>query len=151
MQYDLTLLLRFTKAREKYVYRQDGVFDTTDHFFGGYIGLDIGYELFTAGSSQFELLGGIGYDGFDTKNTDNNNQDGHSIGSLNLNIGFRHKLFVNKYRDWYVGVQGRYNIVKYGTDGGSDLSGNTFSIQLVIGRINNRTFRYYADALGYYD
>lgn len=150
-QYDLTLLLRFTSAKERYVYRDKGVLDTTSHFFGGYFGIDVGHELFTAGNHQFEIVGGIGYDGFDTKNSDNDDDKGHSIGSLNLNVGFRHKLYVNRFQDFYIGLQGRYNFVKYGTDGGSDLSGNTFSLQLIIGRIADDTFRWYAKKLGYYD
>lgn len=149
-QYDITLLFRFTSAKERYAYRDGNRLDTTNHFFGGYIGLDLGYELFTIGKQQFEIVGGAGYDGFDTRNS-NDDQKGHSIGSLNLNIGFRHKLYVSRYHDYYIGFHGRYNLVKYGTDGGSDLSGNTLSIQLIFGRVSSTTFRQYADGLGYYD
>ncbi|MCK5125420.1 MAG: hypothetical protein KAR42_04125 [candidate division Zixibacteria bacterium] len=149
-QVDATVLFRLFNAENEYSYVKDGTLITTDYFLGGYIGLDVGYEIFTKGKNQFELLGGIGYDGFDANSSDDDDK-AHTIGSLNLNLGFRHKLFVSKYHDWYVGIQGRYNWVKYGTGGGSDLSGNTISLQLIVGRINSGAFKDYAEKLGFYD
>ncbi len=149
-QWDLAVAFRFMNAEEEYVYREEGILDTTDYFFGMYAGVDIGYDLYTSGNHRFEVVGGVAYDGFQVRASESD-YDSHNISSLNLNFGVRYKLFLSRYHDWYVGLHGRYNVIKYGTGGGSDLSGNAISVQLVVGYINNGTFKRYARALGYFE
>lgn len=151
LQFDLACSFRFTKSKAEYTYYDDDLEITTDKFHNIYFGGELGYELFTRGESQFELLGGVGYEGISGVGTDSNNGDGHYMNSLNLNLGFRYKYFLSKYHDWYIGVQTRYNWVDFDSEGGSDLSGNAASLQLVVGRLNSGLYKHLAKRYGFFD
>jgi len=140
MTYNLTLAFKFLKSKNEYTIMRDGNIETTDTFFGGYIGADIERELFKFGKNEFDLLAGIGFDGFqsinvNTEDDDPNNDVGHSIHSLNTNFGLGYRHFLSKRT--YLGLQGKYNIVNYVNSGGTNLTGDNLTISLVLGGFFN--------------
>lgn len=132
--YNLTLAFKFTNSPNSYAIFKDGVSDTTNYFFGGYIGADIEREIYKGKKNEFNLLAGIGYDGFQSLKIDNTNTDpnaGHSIGSLNTNFGIGYRHFYK--RNSYVGLQAKYNILNYNNKGGTNLVGDCFTITIALG------------------
>lgn len=131
---DATLSFRFIKSPNTYLVEKDDSIWNTTHFFGGYIGLDMGYNLLTIKNECFDLLGGIAFDGFDAlsvKDKNSNNDISKSINTLNLNVGlgYKHLLKSNNY----VGFDLKYNFVDYKNLKGTNLSGNTITINLIYG------------------
>jgi hypothetical protein len=110
---------------------------STSSFVGVYLGIDLGYRLITINKSGIDLLGGIAWDYIETLDNYNDRMynDGLSkrLNSLNLNIGIGYKFTLNKRRKDFLGLDVKYNFVDYNNQGGSDLSGNTISIQLLYG------------------
>lgn len=133
--FDLTLLFRFTEAENNYTVIEDGLAYDTDHFFGGYIGADIGYQLVKSKKSRLYALSGIAFDGFDTLPGDDDEDPSKSINSLNLNVGLGYRHFLSE--NFYIGLEARQNFVNYNNRGGTDLSGNTQSIRLLFGFMQN--------------
>ncbi|MEQ8338126.1 MAG: hypothetical protein RIA62_12310 [Cyclobacteriaceae bacterium] len=136
--FDLTMLMRFVKSPSPYAVVYEDSLMSTRHFFGGYVGLDLGYELLQTPTTRLYLLGGIGYDGFDTLESDPDVDDepSRSIGSLNLNTGVGNKWFINESMG-YLGLEVRYNFVNYRNPGGTDFTGNTLSVRLLFGILGN--------------
>jgi len=134
---DLSLIIRFVSTPNYYkVYSQNTVM-TTRHFLGGYIGIDIGREMWRRGKSELDVVGGIGYDGFEAIKEDvDAGINSKSINSLNINIGVGYRYYYKKSGP-YVSLQPRLNTVNYANKGGSDLSGNTVSIRLIWGFSSN--------------
>ena len=138
--FDLTMLLRFINSPSTYTVLYEDSLISTKHFLGGYIGADVGYELLRTPSTRIYLLGGIGYDGFDTLESDPDVDDepSKSIGSLNLNTGIGSKWFINESMG-YLGLEVRYNFVNYRNSGGTDFTGNALAIRFLIGILGNYT------------
>ena len=134
---DLTAVIRFVSSPHYYkVYSQNTVM-TTRHFVGGYVGIDIGREMWRRGKSEFDVVGGIGYDGFEAIQEDvDAGINSKSINSLNINIGVGYRYYYKKSGP-YLSLQPRLNTVNYANKGGSDLSGNTISIRLIWGFSSN--------------
>ncbi len=136
MRYLISIAFRFSDAPNEYQTIYQNRLVTTNHFFGGYFGADFERTLFQRQKHQWELLGGIGWDGFDTVKTDQkNNEDGKSINSVNLNIGLGYKYFYHKNLFW--ALISKYNFVKYRNTGGTDVTGNTVTLGLVLGYLQN--------------
>lgn len=127
LQYDLTMLFRSGKTQEEYLIMYQGEPKMTDYYFGGYVGLDVDYELLKGKRNEFDLLSGIAYDGFDAVES-NVEKDikGKSINSLNLNLGLGYRFYGKGFNYW--GVQTRYNFVNYNNKLGTDLSGDYVSV-----------------------
>src|SRR5690348_124742 len=133
---DLTLNFKFIRTPQDYfVLRSDSLY-ASHHLLGGYIGLDCSHYFYHSTNFEAGLLGGIGYDGFDIN--DENNNDHHldylkplGIGSLNLNTGFRMNYFFNP--QLFLGITARYNHLNYKNKGGTNMSGNAFTIDIAIG------------------
>ena len=154
MTYNITMEIKFLKSENDYFVLSEGHTDTTNYFFGGYIGLDIEREIYKYKKSQIDFLGGVAFDGFDAlkSNTYDNNPDNnesHSINSLNLNLGVGYKYFIK--RDWYVAIQGKYNFVNYKNNGGTDFSGNSITITILTGGFMDSIKTYNLNALKYYE
>jgi hypothetical protein len=152
MTYNLTLAFKFLKSKNEYSIQRDGNIETTDTFFGGYIGADVERELFKFGKNEFDLLAGIGYDGFqsvnvNTEDDDPNNDVGHSIHSINTNFGLGCRHFL-KTRS-YIGLQAKYNFVNYVNTGGTNLTGDNLTISLVLGGFFNERKYYELNELRY--
>jgi hypothetical protein len=136
---DLNISFRFGKSPNVFqVEQNDSVWNTT-HYFGGYIGIDLGYNLFSFGNNDIDLLSGIAYDGFDVlsvKTYNYYNDISKSLSSLNLNLGIGFKHYLNSLS--YYGFDLKYNFVNYKNTNGTDLSGNTITLNFIIGFFSNR-------------
>ncbi len=122
---DLTLAGRFLKAREPYVVKYQGSLRTTDHFSAVYSGVGPTFELFNSRKFQSELFSDVGYTDFDVIDSGRYSVTGTFGGSF--------RWFINKPVAQYLGLQIRYSIVKFDSGGGSDLSGNALSVDLILG------------------
>lgn len=152
--FNLTIYFKFLKSKNDYQLIPNGSLDTSSHFFGGYIGADVEREIFKLKRNQFDLLGGIAWDGFDAINTDTkdnnpNNDKGHSINSINLNLGLGYKY--NFSKKGYIALQGKYNFINYKNLGGTDMSGNAITIIFLVGGFTNTIKDYELKTLRYND
>jgi hypothetical protein len=147
---DVSLGFKFGKAAELYqVYHNDSLWNT-DHFFGGYLGLDVGFEALSISNNTFEIVGGIAYEGFDALKVDDpnsNNDISKSLNSLNLNVGIGYRYyFVDRN---YFGVDIKYNFVDFQNTGATDLSGDVLSINFLYGFFGNSYKKQRLDELEY--
>lgn len=125
--YDMVLAFRFLKSANNYNVIQDGILTSTDEFFGGYIGLDMGYAFVNKPESEIDIIGGIAYDGFDAITGDeNNDEDNVSINTLNLNLGLAYRFYYND--NGYLGLETKYAFLNYKNKGGTDFGGNSVTI-----------------------
>lgn len=131
---DATIGFKFGKSPNAYqVYKNGSIWDT-EHFFGGYIGLDVGFEIFRIKNRSFSFIGGAAFDGFDALRVDDPNSDTDiikTLNTLNLNIGVGYKYHIDQWN--YIGLDFKYNMVNYKNDMGTDLSGNALTINLLYG------------------
>lgn len=136
---DLTIQIRYLNSANTYAVKREGRLDSTDYYFGGYIGADYTYYLVSKKRYDIGLLGGMGWDGFDFAPEpydyyyyDYPYYTSHvTIGSFNANAGLRFNYYFT--HSFYVGLQGRYNVIQYSTNGGTNLSGDAVSIDLIFG------------------
>jgi hypothetical protein len=148
---DANISFRFLKTPNRYTVRTDQGLLSTNYYLGGYIGLDGGYELMRRKNKAVEVLAGIAYDGFDTSPGNNNNSSGNntsnstpSINSVSLNFGFGYRLFFREHHTIkgvshpYMAVQAKYNILNYANPDGTDLSGNAFTIGIILGTYSTK-------------
>lgn len=152
MTYNISLAIKFLKSKNEYEILRNGNIETSRHFFGGYFGADLEREIFKIRKNEFDLLGGIGFDGFDainvnTEDDDPDNDKSHSINSVNINfgLGYRH-YFANKT---YFSLQGKYNLIDYNNYGGTNLSGNCLTISLMVGGFPDQAKDYFLKELRY--
>jgi hypothetical protein len=127
----LTGTVRWGDPNDKYQVYHKGRVRDADDYFGGYVGIDIGYE---ASMGRMAALGffGIGYDGLIAIEGDDE-EDGRALGSLNVGAGVHFRFFIDKYYTKYIGLLARLSHVDYNNDGGTKLSGSTISIALTFG------------------
>ena len=145
---DLALGFKFCKSPNIYQVYKDGVIWDTNHFFGGYFGLDAGYELIRLKKNSIDLIGGIAFDGFDALSEKVEGSDKKitkSINSLNLNIGLGYKYHFKKQRfnQRYIGIDFKYNFVNFKNPQGTNLDGNTFTVNLIVGNVIGDLFSYF--------
>jgi hypothetical protein len=135
---DGVLELKLGNSPNVYFVQKDDSLYSTTHFFGGFLGLELGYELMNFKSFEVDFLAGSGWDGFDVLSIGSSsdpNRITKTISALNFNlgIGFR-KYFRNRS---YIGIETRYNFINYSNPKGTDLSGNTLTIRLKHGVSRN--------------
>jgi hypothetical protein len=136
LQYDISMVIRGGTAKKEYLVQYQGTQTMTNHFSGAYIGLDLAYELNKSKRHEFDFLSGIAYDGFDAVAGDpNNDVKAKTINSFNLNFGLGYRYGGKKSN--YMGIQTKYNLVNYKNMGGTNLSGNYFSLLLTYNMFGN--------------
>ena len=136
VQYDLSILIRSGSSRKEYLIIYQGEPKTTDHYLGGYLGLDLAYELSRKKRNEFGIVGGIAYDGFDVVAGDTEKDiKGKSINSLNLNFGLGYRFCGKRFN--YLGIQTKYNFVNYKNSGGTNFGGNYISLVLTANLFGN--------------
>lgn len=135
---DFTMQIRYLHSANPYAVKIEGQMDSTDYYFGGYIGIDYTYFLVSKKRYEIGLIAGMGWDGFDFAPQPYDYDyyypyyTSHvTIGTFNLNAGLRFNYYFT--HSFYVGLLGRYNGIDYSTHGGTDLTGNAFSIDLIFG------------------
>jgi hypothetical protein len=145
---DLSLIFQFVNSPNTYQVYKNGILWDTNNFLGGYIGLDAGYELFRLKGNSIDLIGGIAFNGFDTINEEIEGEKNNltkSINSLNLNIGLGYKFHFKNQRSnqRYVGIDFKYNFVNFKNPHGTNLEGNTYTVNLLIGNVIGDFFNNY--------
>lgn len=136
--YDFIMAFKFLKAKNEYLARRksSNTNELTDHFFGGQIGFEVGRDIFTRKNHEFQLISGVAIDGIDVLEEDvDRNLDARSIVSYNFNIGLGYRVYTNG--NFYLGLRAKYNVIDYTINDATDLTGNAFSLQLVVGNVNN--------------
>jgi hypothetical protein len=146
-QIDITIQMRFVNSIDSYTVKRNDNLYALDHYFGYYLGLDYNYYFVNKTKYDVGTVAGIGFDGFDIAVSGDNHENDYlkpfSISSLNLNAGLRFNYIFNPH--FYLGLQGRYNFINYGTHGGSNLNGDAFSIDVIFGFTSrpNNVYRHY--------
>ncbi|MCW5911036.1 MAG: autotransporter outer membrane beta-barrel domain-containing protein [Cyclobacteriaceae bacterium] len=148
MNYDLTMSFKFINSSNTYLARRNGVLESTNSFFGGYIGFDAGRDIYAHKRNELQVIGGIGFDGFDALKEDKNNDlKSASVGSYNFNFGLAYRYYVNNH--FYLGLRAKYNIVDYTLNRVVDFTGNPVTVQFLLGRVNNVYRNSYLNELKY--
>jgi hypothetical protein len=135
-EYDLTYNCRLVRSANSFlIVRSDSVLVNT-HYDGGYVGFEytrylLHHKYFDAG-----LTSGVGYDYFSVQHGPGDVSPGFSylpitVGVFNFSNGVRLKYFFRKRH--FVGLTAKYNLVHYPNPGGTNLSGNAYTIDLVYG------------------
>jgi hypothetical protein len=137
-QIDFTLQIRYLHTPEPYAIKRDEEMDSTDYYVGYYAGADYVYYFVSKKRYDIGVGGGIGYDGFDfaPQPYDYYYYDPYytshlNVGSFNANAGLRFNYYFS--HSFYVGLIGKYNGIHYSTHGGTNLSGDAVTIDLVFG------------------
>lgn len=126
---DILIGFRLGKASNPYQVVHDGAKVSTDHFLGGEILLMACRRILKAGSHETELQLGLGIDAFDAIEDEENPK---TIISFGNSIGIAHYYLIAG-GSAQIGLQLQYSFVDYDTNGGTDLSGNTLSLNLLLG------------------
>lgn len=136
MNYDFTMMFKFLESKNSYIAYRDDNPELTKEFFGGYIGIDIGRDIFVKNGHEFQLTGGIAIDGFDALQKDEElDLDSESAWSYNFNLGLGYRYYITN--SFYLGLKAKYNIVDYSLNGVTDLTGHPITIQFTIGSVSN--------------
>ncbi len=136
--YDFIMAFKFLKAKNEYLAtrKSSNTPESTNHFFGGQIGFEVGRDIFNKRNHEFQLLSGIAMDGIDVLQEDvDSDLDARSIVSYNLNIGVGYRFYTNG--NFYLGVRAKYNVIDYTINNAIDLTGNAFTVHFVVGNVNN--------------
>jgi hypothetical protein len=148
LQADLLMSLRFLRSPAEYTVIYNDTVTPTDHFLGGFIGINAGVELFRIRRHEMVVTGGFGWDGFDAiSGNSKKNEKGKTIGCLNLNLGIAYKFHFKGLS--YLGFSAKYNFVNYKNPGATDLRGNTITLGLCIGFAGNRVKKEGLEGIGY--
>lgn len=134
-EYDVTWCFRFLHPtpQEYSFVRQDTLY-TSRYYDGGYIGFEYTRYLVHKKYLDFGVISGIAYDYFSVSDGFSNEDHGLlplNVGSFDFNSGLRLKYFLR--RRAYVGLTAKYHLINYANDGGTDLSGNAFTVDLSFG------------------
>lgn len=139
----ITVGAKFIKSPNHYsVLRKDSL-HSSNSFVGYYAGFDMGYSLMETNKSEFDVIGGIGYDGLTTlsiEHDDDTKDISQTIHSLNLNAGLGYKYWFKG--GGFIGLDAKYNFLFYNNKGGTSLSGNVLTVGVTLGFINRGNQRY---------
>jgi hypothetical protein len=139
MNFDLTFAIKFIDAPHEYQASRTGSNDSvewTNHFFGGYAGLDVGRDLWVHNGHEVQVTGGMAADGFDALKEDKSSGlNSASAWSYNFNIGFSYRYYFSE--SFYLGFRCKYNVVDYSINHVVDFTDNTITVQFLIGHVNN--------------
>ncbi len=139
MNYDFTIAIKFLDTPEKYLAtrkKTGNAPELTDHFLGGYIGLDVGRDLVAKNGHELQFTGGIALDGFDALPEDkDNNLKAASTWTYNFNLGLGYRYYITN--TFYLGLRAKFNITDYSLNKVVDLKGNVVTVQFMIGGVNN--------------
>jgi len=141
---DLSVGAKFVNSSNTYqVYERDMIWNT-NYFLGWNVGMDAGYELFRLWDNSIDLIGGIAWDGINTLNEKSevckNEMITKNIHSLNLNIGLGYKFHFKNRR--YVGFDVKYNFVNFKNPNGTNLGGNTYTVNLIVGNVISELYQH---------
>jgi len=138
MNYDVVMILKFLNAPEPYMARRGKnlPLEPTRHFFGGYIGFEVGRDVWAKQRHELQLTAGAGLDGFDVFE-ENKDADlkAVSLWSYNINAGPAYRYYITS--SFYLGLRAKVNLVDYRLGKTIDFTGVPFSFQFTIGGLSN--------------
>jgi len=139
MNYDITMAFKFVNSPNDYYARRTKSDDSlvlTNHFFGGYIGFDIGRDIYSNNGHELQLTGGIALDGFDVFEADKDNDlETVSTWTYNFNLGLGYRYYIKN--NLYLGLRAKYNVVDYSLSNVVDFTGNPITVQFIVGGVDN--------------
>ncbi len=146
--YDLTILFRFLKSKNEYqvLRKQTNQFEPTNLFFGGYMGIETGYDIIQHKKHEIQIVGGIGFDGFDALKQ-SGELNAVSTFSYNLNFGAKWRKYINS--NSYFGLGIRYNIIDYSIRNKVNFNEYPISINVIYGFVSNRIKSQNLNQVGY--
>ena len=130
---NLSAIVRMLPSAIAYTYENDGVLYETNKYLGWYFGLDVGYEIIYFRGNGILLLSGIGWEGFSANPWAQEPEDMYNISSVNFNFGLGYRYYIGKGYYNYWEFDCKYNFIDYKNPGGTDLSGNAFSVLILYG------------------
>lgn len=136
--YDFALTLKFGNTPDYYYAKRTkstGDWEPTKHFLGGYIGIEVGKDIWAKHNQELQLNGGIGYDGFDVFESDDYYDETESTSSYNFNIGLGYRYYLKS--GTYLGLRAKYNLVDYTLNNVIDHKGNVVTVHVVVGNLSN--------------
>ena len=136
-EYDLIWAYRFlSPSMHDYQFLRNDTLYNSSHYDGGYIGFD--YTRYIIHKTRYELgfTTAIGYDYFEVVDGMSGSNSGPdlnpiNIGSFDFSNGIRLKYFLGPRS--YIGLAAKYHLINYNNDGGTDMGGNAFTIDLIFG------------------
>lgn len=150
MNYDFILGIRFLKSPNYYeAYRTGSTIpELTNQYLGGYLGFDLGRDVYAKKGHEIQILGGIGMEGFDALDGNESLRiPSASIWSYSFNFGLGYRFYISN--TLYIGVRAKYNFVDYTINKAINFTGNPVTIQIVIGGVDNPYRNNNLKALGY--
>ena len=133
-EYDIVWAFRFLHPTPgMYTYVRNDTSYASDYYDGGYIGFDYTRYFLRKTHFEFGAVLAAAYDYFSVVNGFDTQEHPLpiNIGSFDLNGGCRIKYFFR--RSGFLGLVAKYHLIHYSNEGGTDLSGNAFTIDLVYG------------------
>jgi len=129
-EYDIVYAFRFIPVPRNYTYLHDDTLRTSSSYNGHFIGLE--YTRFLLHKKYFDIgvISGIGVDLFNGIDKADHPPP-ISLASFNFNNGIRLKYFFR--RKSYIGLTAEYHLIHYSNEGGTDLDGDAFSLELSYG------------------
>jgi|GEM_PF-1406185 len=100
----------------------------SDRFASLYAGLELGRTVLRIGNFDLDLFGGFGYDGVKPFL-----EEDLWLATYNANLGAGARVFFGHYQSWYLGVDGRREWLGDRNKGGTNLSGEAWSVRLAVG------------------
>lgn len=113
-------------------------------------GLNVNYELFRRGRLGLDCFGGVAYGGL-VVIRESDSTKAKTIGSLVASAGISPRIFYNRQRSRFLGLEMRCDLMNFKNKGGARLSGAAFSINMIWGFLANAHSVGDADRLHYYD
>jgi hypothetical protein len=150
MNFDLTFIVKFINSPNNYYAKRTEANEPelTNHFSGGYAGIDVGRDIYTSRRHELQLTGGIAIDIFTALSADSDlDLKSASAVSYNFNTGLGYRYYFPSGR--YLGLKAKYNVVDYTLSNVVDLTGNVITVHLSFGRIANSIKRNNLKALKY--
>lgn len=138
LSFDLTMAFAIGKAAEPYLSRrnEDLEPELTQHFFGGHIGADFGWDLWRHGANELQVNMGVGANGFDSFPTDADEKDrSGTVFVLDLSPGITYRRYLTSWS--YFGIQVHYHSVDYSKSGIVDMNSGPITVRLLYGGLMN--------------
>jgi hypothetical protein len=136
-EYDVEYSLRFPHATPQnyLVERSDSLF-SFNYYDGGNVSFDFTHYFVYKLRYEIGFTSSLGYDFFDITGQTSDSLAGKNIGpteigSFDFSNGIRFKYFLRP--GLYLGISAKYHLINYCNTGGSELKGNAFTIDLILG------------------
>lgn len=139
LTFDFVISLKFIKSKNDFLARRRDQPDTlylTNHFFGGYFGIDFARDMWVWKEHELQAIAGFGWNGIDVLEEDKDNDlKSATTSSYDFNLGFSYRYFISQAT--YLGIKAQYHIVDYTLNDAIDFTGNPITIHLVLGYLEN--------------